>query len=251
MPAHKEYREHWVNAGYERAMGSAWVRLPPLPDRITVYHLTSAEHAISNIALARIKVARFSEANDPFELLALHFLRGSHLRQATVDFKKLHDSQAGMLCFSQNWINPVLWSHYADNHKGICLGFDLLRTHAQEIRYERDRLLKELEQADDDPNKLSSTSQKLLVCTKSEHWSYEKEIRVPLKLADTMQEGSLYFYPFGDVLQLSEVILGERCSYSLDAVRKLVDAHHSNVVTIKARLASGHFSIVPKESTIP
>lgn len=94
-------------------------------------------------------------------------------------------------------------------------------------------------------------SQGRLVRTKSEHWSYEKEIRVPLKLADTMQEGSLYFYPFGDVLQLSEVILGERCSYSLDAVRKLVDAHHSNVVTIKARLASGHFSIVPDEDTIP
>jgi Protein of unknown function (DUF2971) len=251
MPAHKEYREHWVNAGYEPAMGSAWVRLPPPHDRIAVYHFISAEHAISNIALARIKVARFSEANDPFELLALNFLRGSHLRQATVDFKTLHDRQAGMLCFSQNWTNPVLWSHYADNHKGICLGFDLLRTHAQEIRYERDRLLKELEQADDDPNKLSPMSQELLVCTKSGHWSYEKEIRVPLKLADTMQEGSLYFYPFGDVLRLSEVILGERCSYSLDAMRKLVDAHHSNVVTIKARLASGHFSIVPKESTIP
>ena len=76
-------------------------------------------------------------------------------------------------------------------------------------------------------------------------------MRVPVKLADTMHEGSLYFYPFGDVLRLSEVILGERCNYSLDAVRKLVDAHHSNVVTIKARLASKHFSIVPKECTIP
>jgi hypothetical protein len=33
MPAHKEYREHWVNADYERAMGSAWVRLCTLQDR--------------------------------------------------------------------------------------------------------------------------------------------------------------------------------------------------------------------------
>ena len=251
MPAHREYRSYWVKAGYASAMGSAWVRLPPAADRIAVYYFTSAEHAISDIALGRIKVARFSDANDPFELLALHFLRGSHLRQATVDFKKVHDSQAGMLCFSQNLSNPVLWSHYADNHKGVCLGFDLLRTHAQVIRYEKDRLLKELQRADDDPNKLSASSQKLLVTTKSEHWDYEEEIRFPLQLADTFQEGSQYFYAIGETLRLSEVILGERCSHSLEAVRKLVNALYSNVVTIKARLASGHFGIVPKESTIP
>ena len=169
----------------------------------------------------------------------------------TVDFKKLHNSQAGMLCFSENWTNPVLWSHYADNHKGICLGFDLRRTHAQKIRYERDRLLKELKEADDDPKKTLNRVARTSGFARSNHWDYEKEVRVPLKLASSTQEGLLYFYPFGDVLPLSEVILGERCSQSIDAVRKLVDAHYSNVVRIKARLASGHFSIVPKESTIP
>lgn len=251
MPAHQKYREEWVRAGYDRAMGSAWVRLPPSSDRIAVYHFTSSEHAINNLAFSRIKVARFSDANDPFELMALNFLRGSHLRQAAVDFKKLHDSEAGMLCFSQNWTNPVLWSHYADNHKGICLGFDLLRSYSQEISYERDRLLKELECANNDPNQLSLTSQELLVRTKSDHWNYEKEVRVPIKLADAVKEGPFYFYQFGSVLRLSEVILGARCSNSLNEVRKLVDAHYSSVVTISARLASGHFSIVPKESTIP
>jgi len=30
----------------------------------------------------------------------------------------------GLLCFSRNWHNPVLWSHYADKHRGICPGFD-------------------------------------------------------------------------------------------------------------------------------
>jgi hypothetical protein len=30
-----------------------------------------------------------------------------------------------MLCFSRDWHNPVQWSHYADKHRGICLGFDV------------------------------------------------------------------------------------------------------------------------------
>jgi hypothetical protein len=50
-------------------MGSAWVRRPPQPHLIALYYFTTAEHAINNVALSRLKVARFSEANDPFELM--------------------------------------------------------------------------------------------------------------------------------------------------------------------------------------
>ena len=36
-----------------------------------VYNLTTAQFALSNIALRRLKVARFNDLNDPFELLAV------------------------------------------------------------------------------------------------------------------------------------------------------------------------------------
>jgi hypothetical protein len=29
----------------------------------------------------------------------------------------------GILCLSTNWDNPLMWSHYAKFHKGICVGF--------------------------------------------------------------------------------------------------------------------------------
>ena len=32
---------------------------------------------------------------------------------------------SGLLCFSRHWYSPALWAHYADNHKGMCLGFDI------------------------------------------------------------------------------------------------------------------------------
>lgn len=251
MPPHLDYRQKWVDAGYESTMGSAWVRLPPPSDKIAVYHFTSTEYAISDIALSRLKVARFADVNDPFELLSLNFLRGKHLRQATMAFATAHNEQAGMLSFTQNWVNPVLWSHYADNHRGICLGFDLLRNRAQTIHYQSKRLLEELKTANDDPNKLSTDSQQLLICTKSDYWKYEREVRVLVKLEDMIREGALHFCPFDDTLRLKEVILGPRCTASLDAIRKLTDAHHKDAVTVSSRLASGHFSIVPLESTIP
>src|ERR1700681_4254027 len=90
-------------------------------------HLTLLEHAKTNIQFRRLKVAMFSDANDPFELLALN-CRGRGKREARKvlrQFKESQDDETGVLCFSRSWSNPVLWSHYADKHKGVCLGFDV------------------------------------------------------------------------------------------------------------------------------
>ena len=107
-------------------MGSASVVPPPSPD-VRAYHLTSGEHGISDIELRRLKVARFSEVNDPFELLALNF-HDPRTRKLTKRFRDSHNNKTGLLCFSANWANPVLWSHCATRHEGNCLGFDLKRT---------------------------------------------------------------------------------------------------------------------------
>ena len=45
-----------------------------------------------------------------------------------------------MLCFSFKWSNPVLWAHYADKHKGICLGFDVPDDNVQRVKYVDTRL---------------------------------------------------------------------------------------------------------------
>ncbi|NKK82626.1 DUF2971 domain-containing protein [Rhizobium leguminosarum bv. viciae] len=41
----------------------------------------------------------------------------------------------GLLCMSTTWQEPLLWSHYADKHKGMCLGFDVDDTHWEPARY--------------------------------------------------------------------------------------------------------------------
>ena len=75
-----------------------------------VYYLTSSEYALNNIALRRIKVARFADLNDPFELLATE-MSDKDFRVAMKSWKNDFHKTKGLLCFSEDWKNPVLWSH--------------------------------------------------------------------------------------------------------------------------------------------
>ena len=42
-----------------------------------------------------------------------------------VDYDKLNNAKRGITCFSRNNANILMWSHYANNHSGVCLGFDI------------------------------------------------------------------------------------------------------------------------------
>jgi hypothetical protein len=70
------------------------------PTALGAYYFTSADYGLGGIALRRLKVARFSDANDPFELLGVR-LRDRQVRKAVKDFKKECNKTTGLLCFSQ------------------------------------------------------------------------------------------------------------------------------------------------------
>ncbi|QXH92849.1 MULTISPECIES: DUF2971 domain-containing protein [Pseudomonas] len=250
VPAHHEYRSEWVAAGYKSDMGSAIASRPPKERSLRrVYHLTSAEYAVSNIALGRLKVSRFSDLNDPFELIGLNF-REKMARNIVRDFKDAYDAHTGLLCFSGDWAEPVLWSHYAAKHRGICLGFDVPSEYLQKIQYEDERILAELgnnpELANIDP-----ALQDALLRTKSSGWKYEDEYRRFVHLTDAFKEERLYFLPFGPGLELTEVVLGPLCTHSLKSVRELVTSRYPTAITYKSRLAYKTYKVVPDELTIP
>lgn len=35
--------------------------------------------------------------------------------------------ERGVCCFSKTYSNPLLWSHYGDQHKGLCIGYGMER----------------------------------------------------------------------------------------------------------------------------
>lgn len=64
-----------------------------------VYDLTGAQFGLSDLALRRVKVARFADLNDPFELLAVD-LQDPELRRAFQTIRDRIDSGKGLICVS-------------------------------------------------------------------------------------------------------------------------------------------------------
>lgn len=244
-----DYTEDWRCLGYKKGMGSSSFIPPPDRDFVRAYHLTSSEHAVSDIERCRLKVARFSEVNDPFELLGLN-CHDPKMRKLTMHFRESQNSRIGLLSFTTNWTNPLLWSHYAARHKGICLGFDLSRSTVQTVEYEDERLRAALPD-DKDPERIPKAIQDRLRRTKSRDWQYEQELRVFVDLTKATTENGLYYWPFDESLRLAEVILGPRCDQKLSAIAALTAAKSPGAAVFKARLAFRSFRVVLDGRTRP
>jgi hypothetical protein len=174
-----------------------------------VYFFVETKWGVDNIRRERLKVCRFFDLNDPFELIAAD-QRDKALRKKLKEWAKKLNEAEGLLCFTRSWQNPLMWSHYGDRHRGICLGFDVGEHILKPINYEPERLSlgrwSEAGFAD-----LPTDLRYALLTTKFERWAYEEERRVILPLRDLLQEGPLFFKRFDDDLKLVEVIAGARC----------------------------------------
>jgi len=65
----------------------------------------------------RLKQSRIHELNDPFELTPYN-LTDPDLRRAFYKTRNDMGQNKGMVCFSADWRDPVIWAHYSDKHRG-------------------------------------------------------------------------------------------------------------------------------------
>ena len=90
-------------------------------------------------------------------------------------YDSLVTSQIGVLCLSEVKDSILMWSHYADCHRGVCLVYDTSNeffVNAQPVRYQRERPR---------VNPVTQTNDQMLdnsIFTKSDAWAYEKEWRI-------------------------------------------------------------------------
>jgi hypothetical protein len=82
----------------------------------------------------------------------------------------------GVSCFSTTNDNLLLWSHYADSHKGLCLSFDITQ-HPIFFVWTLPMIYSD-KYPDYDYIKNRRELVSKIIMTKSDHWSYENEIRV-------------------------------------------------------------------------
>lgn len=210
-----------------------------------VYHFLPAEWALADIALRRLKVARLHELNDPFEFYALNVGGRKAFRTALAETKNELAETKGLICFSKDWRNPVMWSHYAGRHHGICLGFDFEEGIAKDISYVDERIAFPL----DDLNSTAFDEEAMekLLYTKFQHWAYEEEVRAYVDLDPSEKEDGIFYYPFDERLRLREVILGPLCAIPIERIKALVYGYSEKVFVIKSRLAFKFFKVVRDE----
>ena len=213
--------------------------LPIPPAAIRLYYYTTKAWGQKILWERRLKIARYQELNDAFEILPFDAsnrrTRAYWRRQVA---KVLHGSH-GIVCLSATWRNPQMWAHYADKQSGMCLGFDVMREFAAPIRYV-DRPLAE-PTLDRGSRELPVAVIEAALRHKHSEWRYEEEWRIRAPLANG--EDGLYYLPFDRGIELREVILGPRCSLSSADVVHAVASPPLDVEIFSTRPAHDAFRI--------
>ena len=133
-----------------------------------VYKFLDASFGLQALAMGRLKVSTLSDMNDPIEALGA-FRRGKERRMALSASRKKLEKSVGFLCFSTSWQGPVLWSYYADKHRGVCLGFAVPDNVLQNVSYE-DKPIDVNVIHDPEGFRLSPSDEDRLLLTKYSGW---------------------------------------------------------------------------------
>lgn len=207
------------------------------------YHFLSSKNAIHDLERKMIRVSTLDTFNDPFELMPyLRFTKGEKIKR----YLKVREQIAeiyGFLCFSKTWEEPLLWSHYADKHKGIALGFEINNLNIFDVIYDSNPIRKQFELTND-----VNTNKNLfldLAKIKYKNWEYEKESRILLKLNDCIRIDGHNFIGFGNGLKLKEVRLGSDYDYKItnDEYLFQISRINSDVEIIPSRLERKGYKI--------
>ncbi len=137
-------------------------------------------HAINvNLLQSLIKkthwYSKLSLLNDPFECFFID--------ETNQETYQNFVSKLCVCCFAKNMDDILMWSHYANNHSGICLEFEIIdeqiiKGQLIEIEYNNELLkLNNIERTKSGHLLLNIDSNGKFLTTKFENWSYEKEIR--------------------------------------------------------------------------
>ena len=145
-------------------------------------------------------------------------------------------------CFSENLKSVLMWSHYANQHKGICIEYsresmisnDRVLELLHPVRYSKD--IFDFWVGEDKP--MSPTALPVLAaCHKSSEWEYEHEWRL-VHPSKTQQKFVLEFFE----IKPSKIIFGSRIAYPEKAAIKEL-AERKRIPLYCARPAEDRFEI--------
>jgi hypothetical protein len=177
-----------------------------------LYQYLEAKWALDDIRRGRIKLSKIDDMNDPYELRSVRS-DDKPTQLALEETAREIAEKFSVGCFSLSWNNILMWSHYGDKHKGICLGFDVPDEITRPVEYVPEPQVvgsliveKRSDFSVEEGRKIIDRS----LGAKDAGWSYEEEIRMNGMREEVDEETGQYFVEFSERLKLKEVIAGAR-----------------------------------------
>lgn len=172
--------------------------------------LDNFKNFVDIILKNRLYAAQYKDLNDPME--GQYYYHRGELNKTIRDKILEEKGTLRILSLSRVNNNQLMWSHYADGHKGVAIGvrIDESEYDVQPIEYDGIVTIR-----NSDYN--GQTAREILR-HKLEVWSYEKEVRV-------FQRNQMFI----DV-NIEEIILGQRVSnQNVGLIRELTEKINPNI----------------------
>ncbi len=126
--------------------------------------LNNIRHFLDILVNTRLYAARYDELNDPME--------GAYLinryNENIIRLLKTRKDKTRICSLSTDYKHTLLWTHYAEGHKGCCI----------EIIPKNWDVLEPINYVDDLPTANNDTEGRELLSHKSKLWQYEQEVRL-------------------------------------------------------------------------
>ena len=207
---------------------------------VTLYKYVSLDHVVDILDNHRLYLSDGKNFNDPFEI--------------TVTDKKKHHTRhiegLHILSLTNSCRNKLIWSHYTDSHKGVCLTVKVPKHLVYPICYSTKRIYED----SDIDNIISSskrvskknvdkdfsllTKNKKMAYIKDKKWLYKKEYRVVFDRDDEAgliyQNGKWFMS-----VKITNIYLGVNFDKNKkETKRKILEACNRNKIKITPMILS-------------
>lgn len=182
-----------VTAEMEAAAQSLKIKISTAKEHIEKLSLHEAEKIIGRICLMSEERSKHRE-RDQISMLK-HDIREELLKTYS----------DGVFCLAEKSDCPLMWSHYGDQHKGICLGYSVPEaaiSKVSKVAYDKNRVVvvRDIAAMLAGNDEAKQRVDRAVRFWKASEWKYEKEWRV---IGDRGLAKN--------ILELDEIIFGLRC----------------------------------------
>jgi hypothetical protein len=217
---------------------------------LLLYRYLSALDGLQVLQSAELKVGRMLKLNDPADcqpaiVTSPEILDNDAYAACAQKFLSTLHEEFGLVCYSAMIDDPVIWSHYADAHKGMALEFEF-ETPPLRVGYPPDNLRPQLDPSDPEIQGGSLWALTIGFRCKAKSWEYEREYREFIELTACRMEGAHYFCRPNGILR--RAILGVRCDVTVSDARHALsnqwpDSVRKGVVVTRASLSRHSFHV--------